>query len=279
MGWAADKRKTHELAVALGVPTPLTAWPRTADEAAELDVTFPVAIKPAFKERFIRATGAKAWRADSRSELVDLFRRASEIVPGEEVMVQELIPGGGTNQLAYCAFFKGGKAIASMQVRRRRQHPSEFGRASTYVETIDRAEVEEHSLAVLRHLDYYGLVELEYKFDVRTGTCKLLDINTRTWGYHTLGAAAGIDFPRLLFLDQIGEQLPAQRARIGVKWFRLLTDLPTGVLDVLARRISPGSYLRSLAEADVEAVWDLHDLRPWFAELVLLPYLIVTRGF
>lgn len=279
IGWAADKRKTFELAVLLGLPTPMTAWPRTLEEAAELDVSFPVVIKPAFKEQFIRATGAKAWRADSKDELVQLFRRASEIVPDGEIMIQELIPGGGESQLAYCALFKDGNALASMQVRRRRQHPWEFGRASTYVETVENAEIEESSLVLLRHLDYYGLVELEYKLDARTGERKLLDINTRTWGYHTLGAAAGIDFPRLLFRDQIGDDVPVQRARTGVKWLRLLTDLPTGIVDVSARRITLSSYVRSLGAADVEAVWDVHDLRPWFAELALLPYLISKRGF
>jgi D-aspartate ligase len=52
-------------------------------------------------------------------------------------MVQELIPGGGSQQFSYCAFFRDGEAVGKMVVRRRRQHPLEFGRASTYVETVD----------------------------------------------------------------------------------------------------------------------------------------------
>ena len=66
----------------------------------------------------------------------------------------------------------------------------------------------------------------------------------------------------------------------GRKWLRLLTDLPTGIVDVSARRITLSSMVRALARRrDVEAVWDVHDLRPWFAELALLPYLISKRGF
>lgn len=56
--------------------------------------------------------------------------------PGE-AMVQELIPGDGRQQFSYCAFFKQGRAIGSMVAQRRRQHPPEFGRASTFVEPID----------------------------------------------------------------------------------------------------------------------------------------------
>ena len=62
--------------------------------------------------------------------------------------MQELIPGSGETQLAYCAFFRDGSPSASMVVRRLRQHPPLFGRASTFVETIEHPELEELSRAV-----------------------------------------------------------------------------------------------------------------------------------
>jgi predicted ATP-grasp superfamily ATP-dependent carboligase len=277
--WAADKRNTYELAVELGIPTPWTAWPEDEEALDALDVRLPTVVKPAVKGRFLKATGAKAWRVDSRAELVARFRQAQQIVPDGEVMLQELIPGGGERQYAYCVLFKDGAALASMNARRRRQHPWEFGRASTFVETIDECGLEAHSLRFLSRIGYYGLVELEYKHDLRDNAFKLLDVNARTWGYHTLGAAAGVDFPALLYQDQVGEEISLQRAQAGVNWLRILTDLPTGILDIRARRTSLGAYLRSLRAADTEAVWDRRDLRPWLAELMLIPYLIAKRGF
>jgi hypothetical protein len=88
-----------------------------------------------------------------------------------------------------------------------------------------------------------------------------------------------VDFAASLYKDQLAEPVEPGRARAGVTWLRLLTDLPTGILDVAAKRTSLGSYVRSLLGADTEAVWDRRDLRPWFAELALAPYLIVKRGF
>ena len=79
-----------------------------------------------------------------------------------------------------------------MVARRLRQHPLEFGRASTYVETAEVPELETLSERLLRAVDYYGLVELEYKLDPRDGQYKLLDFNARTWGYHSLGSRAGV---------------------------------------------------------------------------------------
>src|SRR5580698_3088308 len=95
-----------------------------------------------------------------------------------------------------------------MVVRRRRQHPLQFGTASTYVETLDIPILEEYSERFFRAIDYYGLVELEYKLDPRDSQFKLLDVNARTWGYHSLGAQAGVDFSYMLYSDQVG--LPVQ---------------------------------------------------------------------
>lgn len=277
--YAWDKRNVHRVAQEIGIATPRTEWPGSVDALADLELEFPVVVKPAIKEHFMRATHAKAWRADTREELVQLYRRASEIVPADEVMIQELVPGGGERQYAYCAFFKDGEVLASMQARRRRQHPADFGRASTFVETVELEGLEAPSLAYLKRIDYYGIVELEYKQDARDDVLKLLDVNARTWGYHTLGAAAGVDFVQLLYLDQVGEATARLRARPGVSWLRIVTDLPTGIADVLARRVSLRSYLRSIRTADTEAVWSTDDLRPGFAELGLLPYLMRKRGF
>src|SRR5207245_1681397 len=178
----------------------------------------PLAIKPAIKEHFIYATRAKAWKANSKRELLDLYERAVRVVKPDEVMVQDYIPGDGAHQVAYCAFFKGGEAVGRMVARRLRQHPVEFGRASTFVETADIPQLETLSERLLRAVDYYGLVELEYKLDLRDGTYKLLDFNARTWGYHSLGSRAGVDFPYLLFADQIGESAHPCRAPAGVRW-------------------------------------------------------------
>lgn len=277
--WAWDKRNTYEIAARAGVPSPRTCQPSAVADLDGVEGEPPWVIKPAIKEHFIYATKAKAWRVDSRRELRELFERAVEIVGPGEVMVQELIPGDGRQQYAYGALYAHGKPVATMVARRLRQHPPEFGRASTYVETIEEPEVEELSERLLRHIGYDGLVELEYKRDPRSGDFKLLDFNARTWGYHSIAHAAGVDFPYLLFRQQLGLPVPRQRAAPGVRWVRLLTDLPTAIVQIRAGDLGVRDYLRSLRGADVEAVFMRADPLPGLAELALLPYLAVKRGF
>jgi predicted ATP-grasp superfamily ATP-dependent carboligase len=164
-----------------------------------------------------------------------------------------------------------------MVVRRWRQRPPDFGRSSTFVETIDLPELEELSERFLSSIDYYGLVEMEYKLDERDGTYKLLDVNPRTWGYHSVGRHAGVDFPLLLYRDQLGEPVAKARAKPGVTWVRLTTDLPTAIPELFSRRLSWRGYVRSLLGVDVEALFELSDPLPALAELALTPYLYRTR--
>ena len=275
--WAWDKKNTHILAKKLGIPAPETWSPRSTEELAALYPRLPLAIKPAVKENFFYATGKKAWRADTPEELNQLFARANQEIKPEEVMVQEIIPGDGKHQFSYCAFFRNGKAHSSLVARRNRQHPHEFGRAATYVESVERPAIEELSERFLKAIDYYGLVEVEFKQDPRDGQYKLLDVNARAWGFHSIGLPAGIDFPYLVYADQMGEEVEQRRGESGVGWLRLITDVPTVLTGLLQGRLKLGAYLSSLRRTRVESVFCLEDPWPSFAEVVLLPYLIVKK--
>jgi D-aspartate ligase len=274
-----DKRCTYRLADELGIPTPRTWYPAQADELLSIKADLPLVIKPAIKDHFLYATKAKAWRADTRVQLRERFERAAALVGPGEVMIQDLIPGGGAQQFAYCCFFKDGHAVGSMVVRRRRQHPPEFGRASTFVETVEMPQLEAVSECFLKAIDYYGLVELEFKLDPRDEQYKLLDVNARTWGYHTLGERAGVDFSAMLFDDQVGRPVEQCRARPGIRWQRLVTDVPTAIAEIVGGRLGWRAYARSVLSSDTEAVFSRDDPMPGLVELALLPYLYARRGF
>ncbi|HLX39179.1 MAG TPA: hypothetical protein VKR42_01545, partial [Ktedonobacteraceae bacterium] len=277
--WVWDKRNTYSLAQEIGVPTPRTWYPRTVSELEPLASELPLVIKPAIKEHFIYATRAKAWRANTLAELQERFAQANTLMEPGEAMLQEMIPGDGRQQFSYCAFFKAGRATGSMVARRRRQHPPDFGRASTFVETVTQPLIGEYSERFLKAIDYYGLVELEYKLDPRDGQYKLLDVNARTWGYHSLGQCAGVDFPYMQFADQFDEPVEEKQARVGVSWVRMITDMPTSLVEIKRGNLTIGEYLRSLRNANTESVFCRDDPLPCLVELSLVPYLIAKRGF
>ena len=275
--WVWDKKNTYDLAERLGIPCPQTFNPRSLEDLEPLYAKLPLAIKPAIKENFFYATGAKAWRADTPEQLRELFTSARKQIRAEEVLVQEIIPGDGSCQFSYCAFFRDGRAHSTMMALRIRQHPREFGRAATYVETIDSPEIAEFSERFLKAIEFYGVVEVEYKKDHRDGKYKLLDVNARTWGFQSLGASAGVDFVHLLWADQMGEVVNPSFGRAGVGWLRLLTDVPVALSGMARGHLTLRSYLRSLRKTRVESVFCNDDPLPFLAEFALLPYIIVKK--
>jgi predicted ATP-grasp superfamily ATP-dependent carboligase len=275
--WAWNKKYSYELAEKLGIPVPRTWNVGNSDELRALYGHLPLAIKPAIKENFFYATGAKAWRADTPEQLHHLFDKASLHIKPEEILIQEIIPGDGNQQYSFCAFCINGQVHSSLVARRLRQHPREFGRAATYVESTEMPIVEQLSEHFLKSIDYSGLVEIEFKYDARDRRYKLLDVNARAWGFISIGLPANVDFPYLLFAEQIGLASEPCHGKGKVGWLRLVTDVPTAIADMFKGHLSLRSYFESLRNARAESVFCKEDPLPFLAEIVLLPYLAAKK--
>ena len=247
--WAYDKRLTYRAAAEIGVAHPRTHYPQSRAELAALDIAYPAILKPAIRAQQNRFTMSKAWRVDDRESLIARYDEAAALLEPSLIMVQELIPGAGQAQLSYAALCRDGRPIASVVARRTRQWPMDFGRASTFVESVEAPDVEAVARRVLAAIGLDGIVEVEFKRDPRDGRLRLLDINARVWGWHTLGRAAGVDFPYLLWRMASGQDVPRLRGRPGVRWVRALTDVPTALGEILRGRLGVESkVLRHDAE-------------------------------
>src|SRR5260221_11167636 len=84
---------------------------------------------------------SKAWRVVDRASLLACYDEASALVGPGNLMVQEIIPGGGESQFSYAALFRDGLSLASLVARGTRQYPIDFGQFSTFVETREEPHV------------------------------------------------------------------------------------------------------------------------------------------
>ena len=273
--WGCDKRLLYRLAEDLGVDRPWTFCPRNRDELAALECPFPVILKPAMRLGFNRLTRDKAWRVENRASLLARYDEACKLLAPELIMIQELLPGGGEAQFSYAALCRDGVPLASVVARRARQFPMDFGRFSTYVETIDEPQLVEPSVRLLAAMGFTGLVEVEFKKDSRDGKYKVLDVNPRVWGWHTLCGRAGVDFPHLAWLLVRGEPIPNVRARAGERWVRLGADLSVAIQEILSGRLSLRSYLKSLRGSFECSMFAWDDPMPG---LLGLPLVVTTLG-
>jgi D-aspartate ligase len=275
--FAYDKRRMNTRAAELGIARPLTRYPRNRDDLAETGIPFPVILKPTIHETRNAFIDAKAWRADNQGMLAARYDEAKALVGAESIMIQEIIPGDGATQFSYAAVWDRGRPVGSLVAQRRRQYPINFGFTSTLVETVERPEVEAAATRFLASLDFSGLVEIEFKYDARDDSYKILDVNGRAWTWMALGAAAGIDFPALQYGLAVGESIAPTTAQIGARWLYFTRDCAASVAEMLAGRLSPIAYLQSLRHSAASAVFAWDDPLPAALDLPLSAVRIIAR--
>ncbi len=274
---AYDKRLTYTFADSLGVPVPWTSYPSDRKDVESLDCDFPVIIKPAIKEGFNALTHAKAWRVENRVELLARYDDACSLLPSDLIMIQELVPGGGSRQFSFAGLFEAGDPVISVTACRERQYPAEFGHHSTYVVSVENPRVENLARRVLEAMRYSGLAEVEFKYDARVDEYKILDINARVWGWHTLGRKQSFDFSYQQWRALHGASVERARLPAGLEWMRLLTDVPSTFHAVAHGDMTVWSYARSLMRSKEFAIMAADDSVPALVDLPLLAQLTFRR--
>ncbi len=270
---AYDKSCTAELARRAGVAHPRTLTIHERADVERYPGPFPAILKPATKPRLNRPR-VKAWPVRDRQDLLDRYGEIAALAEPSPLMVQELIPGAG-GQLSVAAVCHRGDPVALLVAERVRQYPMDFGRSSTYVVTTEAPEVAACGRRVLADLGFDGPVEIEFKRDPRDGRNKLLDINARVWGWHTIGHAAGLDFTYLAWRLANGFAAGPVPTPSGLRWLRLTTDLPVAYREIVGGRLSARSYLRCLLTRHDRPVAAADDPLPGMLELPL--YLMSRR--
>ena len=272
--WTYDKRLSYQRAAELGIDFPRSYHPKTPDDVARLECRFPVILKPAFRKGADEFTQAKAWKADDRAALIALYEKASALVGSDAVIVQEWIPGTGSAQFSYAGLWDHGRPVASLVARRTRQHPIDFGRSSTFVESIEQPEVEALAGRFLKSLDYTGVAEVEFKYDARERQYKLLDVNGRFWTWCGLGSLAGVDFPYLAWRQAMGLTVEPCRAKPGAAWMHASRDIVAAWQEMSAGSLTFGDYLKSFRKPLAFANFALDDPLP---ALVEFPVAVTNR--
>lgn len=273
-----DKQLLAQSAMAAGIVTPRAWRLRSEADAASLDIAFPVVLKPAMRTVRNVFTQAKAWQADTREQLVERYQAATRLVGYENVVVQELIPGGGEAQFSYAALWQHGKPVAELTARRTRQYPVDFSYTSTFVEIVANDKVKAAATALLTAVAFEGLVEVEFKFDARDQQYKVLDVNPRAWSWLALCESAGADIAVMMSCVAAGLIVTKAAILPGHAWIHVARDLVAGCHLMVRGHISLADYARSLRQKLVFASFAWDDPLPGIVELPLTAWRVVTRS-
>ena len=189
-----SKKSTYDFAKDIGIKIPKTYYPRSVDSIKEYKdiVSYPVVIK------WLYEVGKNIVDyAYNPNDLVEKYKDMCHTYEFREEsglpMLQEYVSGVG---VGYFALFHHGDFVSDYQHMRLREVPPTGG-ASVSAITINNNSLKKQGRLILESLKWNGVAMVEFKLDHK-GCLYLMEINSKFWGSHDLGLAAGVNFPFLM---------------------------------------------------------------------------------
>jgi len=216
-----DKLTTYRTAVAAGVPTPRFWQVQSLAELKSLqhELVYPLLVKPQLSFQFTDRFPAKFFIAANFDEVVTAFRRATDA--NVDCLLMEKVPGPDTRLCSYYTFLdEHGQPQFHFTKRIIRRNPPNMGLASYHV-TDWTPEVRDVGLQLLQFAGLRGLGNVEFKFDERDQTWKLIECNARFTEANGLLAVSGLDLARFVYKRVTGlPHEPLRDYRRGVRlWY------------------------------------------------------------
>lgn len=257
-----DKARFQRLGERLGLPIPRTrtinpaAWPDPPD----LDLAFPVIIKPRTRGNLVHhMDGAKVIAIDSPESLRANWQRLAAL---GECLVQEEIPGAEERVESYHAYVdSSGEIVADFTGKKVRTFPTSYGFSTSLVLT-DEADVRSLGRDLVGSLKITGVLKADFK-RAPDGRLYLLEVNPRFNLWHHLGAVAGVNLPALVHADLCGYPRPPVAEVTGdARWCNVRKDFMAARRSGLPLR----AWLQWVLAADVKVHFALDDPGPGAVE-------------
>jgi predicted ATP-grasp superfamily ATP-dependent carboligase len=273
-----NKIKTYQTAKEMGIPHPESFFPKNEDDLKQITTDFPVIIKPAVMHKFYHQVGKKVFLCNNREELLENYRKAVQVIVPEEIIVQEFLDGGAKNLYSFGSFCDGQKVWGSFVANRIRQKPMNFGIATTFAKTVVNERIDKLAKKLLTGIGYFGLSETEFMYDQKTDDFKLIEINPRTWKWHTITNKLGINLMEMMIHHLHNQEIAEQHNKLAnVGWIERVTDTYIALSEILKGKMSVSEYLNSLKMPKESACFSREDPLPGLMYLLLVPYLYFKR--
>ncbi len=147
-----EKDQAGEAAAQAGIPIPRVYPSSTLEELLASEPLFPLVLKPTFKKNYYDKTNDKAVLVQDRDELIAKFQAMNRLISTKQILAQEFLKGGTRNLFSFAGIFDGEKIVAGVVSHRIRQHPMDFGHATTFAELRDMPLLEEQAIRFFKQI-------------------------------------------------------------------------------------------------------------------------------
>jgi predicted ATP-grasp superfamily ATP-dependent carboligase len=151
-----------------------------------------------------------------------------------------------------------------MTGRKIRQSPIHTGVTSLGV-CLKNPVVDETTRRFMKNIGYRGILDIGYRYDMRDGKYKVLDINPRIGSTFRLFVGDnGLDVARAQYLDLTGQRVPSSELVEGRKWFVEDRDFVSSFRYRYEKNLTFKQWLTSYRGVQESAWFALDDLPPFF---------------
>ncbi|WP_421785169.1 ATP-grasp domain-containing protein [Hyphobacterium sp.] len=218
------KSALAESAKAAGVTAPETYHPKSISAVHDLtrQLSYPVLTKP------IVGVGGRGIKKHGSANELEAFYAEHTPEDDKWPIIQKAVDG---KDYCFCALCRDGEIVAHMAYRNLQSYPRDTG-AGVLRETVDDAPFLEEAKTLLKHLNWNGVCEIDYRWSGdETDTPYLIEVNARYWAglFHSI--ASGVEFPWLHYqstvgdeVDQVREPKIGQKSKIPLLWLVALAQ-------------------------------------------------------
>ena len=272
-----NKKDMYSLARRFDVPTAEAFFPRSKDDLASYleYVNFPVVLKGIDGGRLERRTGKKMVIVHSKQELLENYARLED-PQHPNLMLQEYLANGENADWMFNGYFnQNSECLFGFTGKKIRQNPVYTGMTSLGV-CLQNKVVAEITQRFAKAICYKGILDVDFRFDPRDKTYKILDFNPRIGAtFRLFSGKNGLDVARALYLDLTGQPVPPDEMLEGRKWVVEDKDIRSSYDYFKDRRITFRSWVTSFREVQEAGYFSSDDLVPFV--MVWLKH--IARGF
>lgn len=204
-----NKEKLYKKAEELQIPIPKTWYPSEweSKEAFPKDLPFPCIVKPVEQRSFYESFQKKAFVVEHTDDLLTVLTKTAE----HPVVIQEIVGESLSDFYSLCTYIdQTGEVKGYFTGRKLEQYPQNFG-TGCLVESSPIDEFVPDAAKIVNACRYYGISEIEFIYDKRDHSYKLLDVNTRVWKWIGLPVFSGVNLPLLAYKDALGSPIEQQQ--------------------------------------------------------------------
>ncbi len=272
-----NKELLIKLCQSLNIPVPLSWFPENIEDMKYTGFEYPLLIKGKNGLSFYKSLGKKAFFVKSPEDIMLNVKSILGKAPFSDLYFQNLLPVEKDKPVSFTAFSVKGEIKSYWMGVKIREHPLKYG-TSTYSCSTDIPELLDLAGKLLRELLFTGVCEIEFLLDPRDNVYKLIEVNARTWLWVAMAIKSGINYPLMIYnyLNEIDMDYLFSCNK-QIEWIHYITDIPYSLMGLARGYYTPAEIFSSYRKFPAPAVFDLTDILPSFAEIALLPLLLLKR--